>query len=408
MSLRAAVTLTLFLAACSKGPAPVATNPPPTSAPIAVATTPAATTPAAADSAVATAPEAADDALAAPEDAAAAPEPGEVTPAETVAPAEAAPAAAPCVAKEEATALERLTLTGTVVGFCIPDPHGGELALSCFDFDLATDALTKKAPPAAPKPAPVDAPPETLFSGPHWKLDRTANKLDICPSPDACKALDLDGKVVHEDATASESADGKYLVTLLAIKQEGNPGAPWVYVYDLASGKRVAKKQVGDDSYTCGTATFIGNTVLVALNVCAGPGGAAWLAKPTNLAKIADLGPKDYGQFDPQFVPLEGDQFAFLEQGARSVMVQNVATGKVVRRLDLSNLFPTPEGYEAPDIPPYGGTIDPIGPSAAGAVGNGRILVTLSDAGFGKLVVIDATAEHIVKVHELPRCPTKP
>lgn len=325
------------------------------------------------------------------------------------------------MAKEEATNLERVTLTGAVVGFCVADPNGGELALACFDFDLATGTLTKKPSPAAPAPAAVDAPADTQASGAHWKLDRTANKLDACPLPDACKALDLDGKVLREGMTASESADGKYLVTILDTKSESAPVAPWVYVYEIASGKRVAKKKVGDDSYTCGTASFVGNTVLVALDVCAGPGGIAWLAKPTNLAKIADLGPKDYNQFDPQFVPLGGDEFvagkrsavfasefAFLEAGARSVMVQNVVTGKVVRRLDLSSHFPTPEGYEAPDIPPYGGTIDLIDPAVAGAVGNGRILVTLSDAGFGKLVVIDGAVEHVVKVHELPRCPAHP
>jgi hypothetical protein len=401
MSLRVLVTLTLSLVACSKGPTPATTSAPSTSvttsAPVATSVATSATN----ASADAAAP--GDAAPAAPYDTA--PEPAEVAPAE----ATAAPTAAPCVAKEEATGLERLTLTGAVVGFCIPDPNGGELALSCFDFDLATDTLTKKAPPAAPKPEAAGAPNDnTLSSGPHWKLDRTANKLDACPLPDACKALDLDGKVLHEDMTASESADGKYLVTILDTKSESAPVAPWVYVYELATGKRVAKKKVGDDSYTCGTASFVGNTVLVALDVCAGPGGIAWLAKPTSLAKIADLGPKDYNQFDPQFVALGGDEFAFLEAGARTVMVTYGVPGKVVRRLDLSSHFPTPEGYEAPDIPPYGGTIDLLDPAVAGAVGNGRILVTLSDGGFGKLLVIDATAERVVKVHELPRCPTHP
>lgn len=59
MSLRAVVTLTLFLAACSKGPTPLTTSPPPTSAPVSAATAATAATVATpADAAVAVAADA--------------------------------------------------------------------------------------------------------------------------------------------------------------------------------------------------------------------------------------------------------------------------------------------------------------------------------------------------------------
>ncbi|MFO0746738.1 MAG: hypothetical protein U1F43_13860 [Myxococcota bacterium] len=392
----------LALVACSKSaPPPEKTPPPPAPTPSAAAdaSTPA-PAPAPVADAAAPAPAPAADAAAptpAPAEAdasAPAPAPAEAD-AAAPAPAPAPADAAVCMRTDMGIDDYSLTsLKGQVFSFCIYDDQAGEASgfTSCFAYDLAASTLKKEPPPPAP---PADGPePKHALDGDGWKVDLDAHTVSVCAGGD-CKPLALDGKVPTEFLPPSVSEDKTMIVVTL---QEGGTaeegGTAWAYVYDVATRKRLAKKKLAEDSYICGGASFVGNTVLVAMDVCAGPGGTAWLADPKKLTKIADLGPEDFGRYAPQWQRVEGDRWAFLEQGGRSVVVQDVVSGKVVSRLDLSEQFPLVEG--ARDVPAYGGDFE--------VLDGGGYLVALPGPGIGRLLVLDAKLAAVAKVHDLPRC----
>jgi len=308
-------------------------------------------------------------------------------------PVEAVPAPAPvaCI-PADTEYFQDTSFADSAYRFCTQ----GESGPACWRFDITTDTLT----PFAAPPEASEAEPPDVSSGPHWRYTKSANKLELCVSDDSCRVVKLPAKLVmHEYTKPSASADGTMVVATLSSGEMSVK--PTIVTWDVASGKQLARQKVGDDSYTCGGGEFVGNTVLIALNVCAGPGGLAWLAKPKDLKKIADLGPKDYGQYGPIALPLDGDDYLFLEQGARSVMVQNVTTGKVVSRLDLGPQYKKIEDSEdvGYDVPADGGAIWKLS--------SGGYAVALEGSA-GKIAVVDASGTKLVSIHPVPRCAATP
>ncbi|MCA9515434.1 MAG: hypothetical protein KC635_10855 [Myxococcales bacterium] len=332
-----------------------------------------------------------------------APEPTPPTPEEASGPPVAAkPTPAPLCAPPGAT-LEQPRLDGDGVFFCTyaSDPDAEGNYSRCFRFDLATSALAARPVPKVAEPADAqDAPP--TVDGEGWRYDRGAQAVFLCSAPGECKKkLDLGSKKLAplEYGTADTSASGKLVLVNAAERDAGEN--VWVIVFDRATGKRVAKKKVSFDSYICGGARFVGETVLVGLDVCAGPGGAAWLAKPTTLAKLAELGGKDdaFNTYAPLGVPIGDGLWAFRSSGLGSVVVQDVTTGKVVRKVDLSELFPLIPDYDPParDLPPDGGFF--------GQLPSGELVAVPDGTGFGHVAVLDAKATRVVRRLEIPVCP---
>lgn len=288
----------------------------------------------------------------------------------------------------------RPTLTGNVLDFCTD--NAGEQA-ECWRFDLASDTLTRAAfIPELPEEIVSDK-----ESGPHWQLDRGTNTLAVCVDPSACKPVKLPAKhVIRAGTSPSASADGTMVVATLS--SGGEADVPWAAVYDVKSGKQIAKKKIGEGSYTCGGASFIGNTVLVATDVCAGPGGQAWLARPSDLKKIAGVGDEGFNQYAPDFRPLASDdRYVFLETGGRSLLVQDVKTGKVLSKVALKDQFTSfGEGEDLSwNVPATGGFLwrQTDGTWVTGLEGTAM-----------KVVVIDAEARNKVGVHTVPRCAAPP
>lgn len=318
-------------------------------------------------------------------------------------PAAEPPAAAPAVCVPPGS-LAQARLDGDGVFLCTNAAEAdaqGDFS-RCFHLDLASGALAARPVPRVAEPADAQDMPQVI-DGDGWRYDRGAEAVSLCTAPGECtkRKLDLGKLTPAELAPVATSGSGK----LIAVSATDKAGAMWVLVFDRASGKRVAKKKVSfDSSYVCGGASFAGETLVVGLDVCAGPGGVAWLARPTTLARIADLGGggADFNAYDPAGVPLGGDLWAFRSSGLGAVVVQDVVTGEVLRRVDLSPLFPLITDFPPPyrEIPAYGGLF--------GKLPSGELVAVADEGGLGHVAVLDPAATRVTRWLTFPLCAGAP
>ena len=105
-----------------------------------------------------------------------------------------------------------------------------------------------------------------------------------------------------------------------------------------AKKKKVASIKYAKGDYKCGSAAMLGDTVYLSASVCAGPDarGALYTTKGK---KLAEVGGKDFGTYGTSAVQLDGAQWAFLEEGAGTIAIQDVATGAVTKTIDLVALW---------------------------------------------------------------------
>jgi hypothetical protein len=130
----------------------------------------------------------------------------------------------------------------------------------------------------------------------------------------------------------------------------------------------------------------------VAANVCANPSGrgALYTAKGKKIANVG--GKADFGTYGGAYTQLDEKTWAFLEENGNIIAVQDVVKGKVLKTIDVTQLF---------DNVKMGNP----GESAIVRLGSGKVAVIGGTPANGSVAIVDATSGE-VKVVKAPLCGT--
>ena len=184
--------------------------------------------------------------------------------------------------------------------------------------------------------------------------------------------------------------------TVVALIGNSEAGKGVAEVWDVGKKKKTATIKYAKGDYKCGHAEMLGDTVYITASVCSGPAarGALYSLKGK---KLGDAGGKDFGTFGTSPVQIEGAQWAFLEEGAGTIAVQDVSTGVVGKTIDLVALW---AGSGSDDAPRANGN---PGESALVRGAEGNLVVITGAPVPGNVGVVDLdTAE--VKVWKALAC----
>jgi hypothetical protein len=273
-----------------------------------------------------------------------------------------------CVTPPEETAtIGHATSDGSQVQYCIGDKE-------CFAVDLGSGVYHRLVEP--PKKA-----------APRARVEAVNPKLDIC---NGASCTSLVGKVMPNAASlrAATNDDGTYAVVLLG---DAPKGRGYAEVWNVAKTKRRAIFRYARGVYRCGVVAMLENTIYVSAEQCGQPAARAGLYA-LNGRKIANVGGKDFGSFGGAYVHVDGATWAFLEESANRIVLQDVIKGKILKTIDTTALFDT-----------GGAKMGTPGESALVRLADGRLVVIAGSPATGNVATIDvATGE--IKVVPAPVC----
>lgn len=271
------------------------------------------------------------------------------------------PAKPVCITPPEAAAsIVHASVTGTTLQYCIGETD-------CFSVELATNKYKRLIEP--PKPTTEGARVEAIIP-----------KLDICTGT-TCTSLAP--KVVPTAATmsAATNPDGTFAVVLLG---DAPKGAGYAEVWNVAKTKKSATFRYARGDFRCGEVAMLDNTIYLSAAQCGQPAARAGLYTLAG-RRIANVGGKDFGTFGSAYVHVEGATWAFLEENATQLVLQDVVKGKIWKTIDTSSLF-----AEAKMGTP--------GESAIVRLEDGRLVVIGGSPAVGSLALIDVGTGEVTVV----------
>jgi hypothetical protein len=214
-----------------------------------------------------------------------------------------------------------LELDGNSLRMCQFDGR----ALTCFTEDLATG---KWSPAAAPK---TDDRPRVVPAATAPKVTTGEHDATVCHSDgSACKKLAAKGPV---DPGQGISAGANEAGTIGALEYLAS--GPQSDTFDLATGKRIASFSAhAKKGHACGGVDVLGESVVVGTFECGTNTGEAWIGSKTGkkLAAVGGTKPIVPAGF---YVHVDGDVWAFSSIGGDAVVLQDVKTGKVTKRIEV-------------------------------------------------------------------------
>jgi hypothetical protein len=270
-----------------------------------------------------------------------------------------------CVPPLEPAMVGMATSDGGGAQFCVSD---GAEQNACFSVDFESKKYeTLDASPIA-QPASLEAPAARVMPSP------TEVKVCTGEGDDTCKALKPKvAKGATQPIDAAVDATGAWAVLMLGDSERGKGVAE---VWDVAKGKKTATIKYAKGDHKCGTPQVLGDVVYISASVCAGPAakGALYSMKGK---KLADVGGKDFGTYGASAVQVGPTQWAFLEEGAGVIALQDVKTGKVDKSIDLLALWGSDRGGGNP------------GESALVRGGEGKLVVIAGSPVAGTVGIVD-------------------
>ncbi len=278
-----------------------------------------------------------------------------------------------CVPPLEPALIGMATADDGAASFCVSD--GAEQS-ACFSVDLAKQKYAKLDEPPAAQPVSLEPPVARLVASP--------TDVQVCTGEgeDTCKTLKPKvPKGATEPISGAVDAAGKWAVLMIGDTEKGRGVAE---VWDVARGKKTATIKYAKGDHRCGVAQVLGDVVYVSASVCAGPAakGALYSMKGK---KLADVGGKEFGTYGASAVQVTPTQWAFLEEGAGVIALQDVKSGKVDQTIDLLSLW----GTDADGAARGGGN---PGESALVRGGEGKLLVIAGSPVAGTIGVVDLTS----------------
>jgi hypothetical protein len=278
----------------------------------------------------------------------------------------APPPPPPCITPpEELAAITHASGGADRVSFCI-----GSAVDQCFALDLALGKLTKLgAPPQAQPPALTDA----------ARVETTNPELKVCNDA-GCKTLTP--QIWPGAAPLHAATNGSIAVVLLG---DAEAGRGYADVYDVTKTKKLASFKYARGEFRCGEVAMLGDTIYIGANTCNAPTGRGALYSAKG-KKIANVGGKDFGTYGNQYTQLDPTTWAFLGENGVKIAIQNVASGKVVKTIDVKELF-------------GGAPMGNPGESAIVRLGAGKLGVIAGSPANGSVAVVDVAtgAAHVVR-----------
>ena len=252
---------------------------------------------------------------------------------------------------EDAASIVHASSQGTQLQYCIGETD-------CFAVDLASNTYRRLIEP--PKPATTGA-----------RVEAVTPKLDVC-SGTTCTSLA--SKVMPGAATmrAATNADGTFAVVLLG---DAPKGAGYAEIWNVAKTKKSATFRYARGDFRCGEVAMLGNTIYLSAAQCGLPAARAGLYTLTG-RRIANVGGKEFGSFGSAYVHVEGATWAFLEENATRLVLQDVVKGKIWKTIDTSALFSDAK-------------MGTPGESALVRLQDGRLVVIAGSPAVGSLATID-------------------
>jgi len=284
----------------------------------------------------------------------------------------APPSGPACITPPDvATAITHATGDANQVAYCIGS--------ACFSLDLASGKLARLAKPPVAQPAALEAPA---------RVETTSPDLRICAAA-GCKSLAP--QLWPGIATMRAATNGAFAVVLLGDAEHGNGYAD---VWDVGNAKKVATFRYAHGDFRCGDVAMLGETIFIGANACQGPSGRGVLYSLKG-KKIASVGDQEFGTFGNVAIQIEGATWAFLEENATKIVVQEVVKGKLDRTIDTSELWRVDQkAAEAIGNP---------GESVLVRLGAGKLAVIAGTPANGSAAVVDV-ATGAVKIVRAPLC----
>jgi hypothetical protein len=284
-----------------------------------------------------------------------------------------------CVPALEPAMVGMATADAGAARFCVSD---GAEQNACFEVDLDSKKYSKLDESPIAQTATIDAPAARIVASP------TEVKVCTGEGEDACKSLKPKvPKGASQPIDAAIDAKGAWAVLMLGDAEAGKGVAE---VWDVAKGKKTATIKYAKGDSKCGTAQVLGDVVYISASVCAGPAakGALYSLKGK---KLADVGGKDFGTYGASAVQVAGTQWAFLEEGAGAIALQDVKTGKVEKTIDLLALWNDGGGEGGGDAGTPRGGGNP-GESALVRGGEGKLVVIAGSPAAGSIGIVDVAS----------------
>jgi hypothetical protein len=276
-----------------------------------------------------------------------------------------------CVPPLEPAMIGMATADGGSAQFCVSD---GAEQNACFSVDLETKKYATLDGSPVAQSATLEAPAARVVPSP------TDVKVCTGEGDDTCKTLKPKvPKGASEPIDAAIDATGAWAVLMLGDAERGKGVAE---VWDVARGKKAATIKYAKGDHKCGNAQVLGDVVFISASVCAGPAakGALYSLKGK---KLADVGGKDFGTYGATAVQVTPTQWAFLEEGAGVIALQDVKTGKVDKTIDLLALWGGGGGERGGGNP---------GESALVRGGEGKLVVIAGSPAAGTVGVVDVAS----------------
>ncbi|HUS31834.1 MAG TPA: hypothetical protein VMZ53_25210 [Kofleriaceae bacterium] len=235
-------------------------------------------------------------------------------------PAVAPPPKPVCIrAPEDVAAITHATADETHVSYCI-----GEAVDQCFKLDLETGKLDLLAEPPAAQDKSLT---------PTGHVETTNPELKVC-NANGCKTLTP--QVWPGAAPLHAATNGAVAVVMLG---DAEAGKGYVDVYDAGKAKKLATFKYARGEMKCGEVAMLGDVIYVSAIACKSPSGRGALYT-TKGKKIANVGGKgEFGTYGGAYTQLTDTTWAFLEENGNMIAVQDVAKGKVLKTVDVTQLF---------------------------------------------------------------------
>ena len=262
--------------------------------------------------------------------------------------------------------------------FCVSD---GAESNKCYGVDLE-----------AKKYAELDSPPRgqsTVLDPDPARIETTAKEVKICVGED-CKTFKPRVPRGNENPIdAVTNAAGTYAAVMLGNAEKGKGT---VELWDVVKGKRIGKPiKYARGEYKCGEARMLGNTLYVSASVCAGTDARAWLFN-SKAKRLADVGGKEFGTYGTVPVQISETGWAFLDENAQAIAIQDVVTGEVASTIDIGLLWAGGGDTPVPGNP---------GESAMVRGGEGKLVVVTGGPVPGSVGVVDISTGDLAVITSL-------
>jgi hypothetical protein len=269
---------------------------------------------------------------------------------------------------DEPVAITNAVADGDRVQYCV-----GVSSDQCFGLDTQTGKFERLAAP--PKP-------ETAGSGPSGsaRVVTTNPDLKVCQQTD-CKTLTQQVLPAAAQIRAATNATGSIAVFLLG---DAEAGKGYAEVWDVAAQKKLATFKYARGDFKCGDVAILDDTIYVSAATCGQPAARAALYSFKG-RKIANVGGADYGVYGNAYASVETNQYAFLDENGAQIVVQDLAKGKVLKKIDTSVLFKDTSGA----------SMGNPGESALVRIGAGKVAVIAGAPSTGHVAIVDVTTGEV-------------